>query len=64
MVPAPTADMYKLFVTAVLIHWLYPFFLIAPYRFGDLSAVFPLARFFLEQCFDDAGVEQVPHRLK
>lgn len=44
VVPVPSPDLWKLLVAATLIHGLYPFFLVGAYRFGDLSAMLPLAR--------------------
>jgi drug/metabolite transporter (DMT)-like permease len=43
-VPWPTEDLWRILILAMLVHGLYPFFLVAAYRYGDLSAVFPLAR--------------------
>ena len=43
-VAPPTPQMWPLLMAATLIHGLYPFFLVAAYRHGDLSAVLPLAR--------------------
>ena len=43
-VPAPTPQLWPLLIAATLVHGLYPFFLVAAYRHGDLSAVLPLAR--------------------
>ena len=45
-VPLPAAELWKLLFIATLVHGLYPFFLVGAYRYGDLSAVFPLARGF------------------
>lgn len=44
LVPLPTAELWKILLLATLVHGIYPFFLVAAYRHGDLSAVFPLAR--------------------
>ena len=43
-VPLPDPVLWRLLVVSVLIHALYPFFLVQAYRTGDLSSVFPLAR--------------------
>lgn len=43
-VPPPGPDLWPLLVLSVMIHALYPFFLVQAYRTGDLSSVFPLAR--------------------
>jgi len=43
-VPWPSEELWPILVLAMLVHGLYPFFLVAAYRYGDLSAVFPLAR--------------------
>lgn len=43
-VPLPNASMLPLLAASVLVHALYPFFLVETYRNGDLSAVFPLMR--------------------
>ncbi len=43
-VSAPTPQLWPLLIAATLVHGLYPFFLVAAYRHGDLSAVLPLAR--------------------
>lgn len=43
-VPWPSAELWRILFIAVLVHGLYPFFLVAAYRHGDLSAVFPVAR--------------------
>lgn len=44
VVPLPSSDLWLLLVLSVLVHALYPFFLVEAYRTGDLSVVFPLAR--------------------
>jgi len=43
-VPWPSAELWRILFVAMLVHGLYPFFLVAAYRYCDLSAVFPLAR--------------------
>jgi drug/metabolite transporter (DMT)-like permease len=43
-VPVPTGDQWQLLALAVAVHGLYPFFLVAAYRHGDLSAAYPVAR--------------------
>jgi drug/metabolite transporter (DMT)-like permease len=43
-VPLPSEALWKILILSMLIHGLYPFFLVAAYRHGDLSAVFPIAR--------------------
>lgn len=43
-VPLPDASMLPLLTVSVLVHALYPFFLVEAYRHGDLSVVFPLVR--------------------
>src|SRR5688572_6865869 len=43
-VPAPGPDLWPLLLASVLVHGLYPFFLVWAYRSGDLSAVFPIMR--------------------
>ncbi len=44
VVPLPGPDLWLLLAVSVLVHALYPFFLIAAYRSGDLSTAFPLVR--------------------
>jgi drug/metabolite transporter (DMT)-like permease len=44
VVPFPDGNLWLLLAVSVLIHGLYPFFLVEAYRAGDLSATFPLAR--------------------
>src|SRR5258706_6694860 len=44
VVPFPDRSLWLLLAVSVLIHGLYPFFLVEAYRVGDLSAAFPLAR--------------------
>lgn len=43
-VPLPGPDLWLLLAVSMLVHALYPFFLIEAYRSGDLSTAFPLAR--------------------
>jgi drug/metabolite transporter (DMT)-like permease len=43
-VEPPSGAMWKILVLAVLVHGLYPFFLVTAYRHGDLSVAFPVAR--------------------
>src|SRR5688500_4850009 len=43
-VPPPTTQLWPLLIAATLVHGLYPFFLAAAYRHGDLSSMFPVAR--------------------
>lgn len=43
-VPAPSAELWRILILAMLVHGLYPFFIVAAYRHGDLSAMFPIAR--------------------
>jgi drug/metabolite transporter (DMT)-like permease len=44
VVPPPDADLRRLLALSVLVHALYPFFLVEAYRHGDLSTAFPLVR--------------------
>lgn len=44
VVPLPDSGLWPLLAISVLVHALYPFFLVAAYRNGDLSTVFPLTR--------------------
>jgi drug/metabolite transporter (DMT)-like permease len=44
LVPLPDASLWPLLLVSVLIHALYPFFLVESYRHGDLNKVFPLIR--------------------
>ena len=44
VVPLPDPELWLLLAVSVLVHALYPFFLIEAYRNGDLSTAFPLAR--------------------
>jgi drug/metabolite transporter (DMT)-like permease len=44
VVPLPDASLWPLLLVSVLIHALYPFFLVESYRHGDLSKIFPLVR--------------------
>lgn len=44
LVPLPSPELWPLLAVSVLIHALYPFFLIEAYRYGDLSTSFPLIR--------------------
>lgn len=44
LVSLPDADLWRLLGISVMIHALYPFFLIKAYRAGDLSAMYPIAR--------------------
>lgn len=44
IVPFPTPETWQILIIATLVHGLYPFFLAGAYRYGDLSAVLPLAR--------------------
>jgi len=43
-VPAPSTEVWFILIASMLIHGLYPFFLVGAYRAGDLSAMLPLAR--------------------
>jgi drug/metabolite transporter (DMT)-like permease len=43
-VALPDARLWAILGLAVLVHGLYPFFLVAAYRHGDLSVAFPVAR--------------------
>src|SRR5450759_2279213 len=43
-VPWPSAELWGILFIAMLVHGLYPFFLVGAYGHGDLSAVFPVAR--------------------
>ena len=43
-VPLPSPELWLLLAVSMLVHALYPFFLIEAYRSGDLSTAFPLAR--------------------
>lgn len=43
-VPLPDPGLWPLLLISVLVHALYPFFLVAAYRHGDLSTAFPLIR--------------------
>jgi drug/metabolite transporter (DMT)-like permease len=43
-VPAPEPEVWPLLISSVLVHGLYPFFLVEAYRRADLSSAFPLAR--------------------
>lgn len=43
-VPLPSPELWLLLAVSMLVHALYPFFLIEAYRNGDLSTAFPLAR--------------------
>lgn len=40
----PSGELWQILILAMLVHGLYPFFLVGAYRYGDLSAVFPVAR--------------------
>lgn len=44
VVPAPSPELWLILLLAMLVHGLYPFFIVASYRYGDLSATFPVAR--------------------
>lgn len=44
LVSLPDADLWRLLGISVIIHALYPFFLVKAYRAGDLSAMYPIAR--------------------
>lgn len=44
VVPLPDVGLWPLLTVSVLIHALYPFFLVAAYRSSDLSTAFPLIR--------------------
>jgi drug/metabolite transporter (DMT)-like permease len=44
MVPFPDATLWRILLLSVLVHGLYPFFLVEAYRNSDLSSAFPLAR--------------------
>jgi drug/metabolite transporter (DMT)-like permease len=44
LVSWPSPELWGILVLAMLIHGLYPFFLVGAYRDSDLSAVFPVAR--------------------
>lgn len=44
VVPLPGAELWLLLAVSMLVHALYPFFLIEAYRSGDLSTSFPLIR--------------------
>lgn len=43
-VAPPDATLWPLLVAAMLVHGLYPFFLVGAYRHSDLSVAFPVAR--------------------
>jgi drug/metabolite transporter (DMT)-like permease len=43
-VELPSRAMWEILGLAVLVHGLYPFFLVTAYRHGDLSVAFPVAR--------------------
>ena len=43
-VPLPSAAVWFILLASMLVHGLYPFFLVSAYRAGDLSAMLPLAR--------------------
>src|SRR5258706_6982898 len=43
-VPWASAELWGILFIAMLVHGIYPFFLVPAYRHGDLSAVFPVAR--------------------
>ncbi len=43
-VPAPSAEVWFILIASMLVHGLYPFFLVGAYCAGDLSAMLPLAR--------------------
>src|SRR4051812_39547060 len=43
-VAAPDASLWPLLGAAVLVHGLYPFFLVGAYRHSDLGVAFPVAR--------------------
>jgi drug/metabolite transporter (DMT)-like permease len=43
-VPIPSAEVWFILLASMLVHGLYPFFLVNAYRGGDLSAMLPLAR--------------------
>lgn len=44
VVEPPSGNLWLILLASVLVHGLYPFFLVAAYRRSDLSAAFPLAR--------------------
>lgn len=44
LIPVPSVELWRILFLAMLVHGLYPFFLVAAYRHGDLSAMFPVAR--------------------
>lgn len=44
VVPLPDTGLWPLLAISVLVHALYPFFLVEAYRSGDLSTAFPLIR--------------------
>ncbi len=43
-VPSPPPEVWFILIASMLVHGLYPFFLVGAYRAGDLSAMLPLAR--------------------
>ena len=43
-VPAPSDELWLLLILAMLVHDLYPFFVVAAHRYGNLRTTFPLAR--------------------
>jgi drug/metabolite transporter (DMT)-like permease len=43
-VPRPPTEVWFILLASMLVHGLYPFFLVGAYRAGDLSAMLPLAR--------------------
>src|SRR4051812_12490695 len=44
IVAPPTPELWTLLLVSVLVHGLYPFFLVATYQRSDFTVVFPLAR--------------------
>jgi drug/metabolite transporter (DMT)-like permease len=44
LVPPPSSELWTLLAVSVLVHGLYPFFLVATYQRSDFTVVFPLAR--------------------
>ncbi len=43
-VPSLSPDLWLVLLLAMLVHGLYPFFIVTSYRHEDLSAAFPIAR--------------------
>ncbi len=62
-VPQPPSGLWPLLTISVLVHALYPFFLIEAYRYGDLSTSYPLIRGsvpLLDTAFAAIALGQLP----